>query len=412
MEARSDGVWQAVLPESLRDQWQGEAVLRFRVLSNGSQPPVPPAAADGVLNIDASSELFRWTVDQLHAQGPVVHAALKGQPANVHEISSALFAGYEFPAGHIHLAGCSLEDRPILRVTQWLDGDTDAARLAHHFFLPNRELASAELIAQLHLADVEPFESKPPQENPDTTGRRIETACSHLGIAADQVVAATLIWCKFAIGKLAFEAGEAQATLPFSGWAAALANGQAKPPAFQCPHSGIFSHHLDITDDGRIAAADAVAVCDGSGERVLVSELETCAATGKRVVSQQLEHCGVSNERVLASSLLVCSQCNQRVSPNVIKGGRCSACRSLVAVRKDDPRMARLLDEYPKLDRWPRWRISETERMYVLLAASWLRQLLLVVEKESLAVAHVAISGRLLTNWSELPSAEQESLLG
>ena len=42
-------------------------------------------------------------------------------------------------------------------------------------------------------------------------------------------------------------------------------------------------------------------------------------------------------------------------------GGRCSACRSLAPVRKDDPRMARLLDEHPLLDRWPRWRIAETK---------------------------------------------------
>lgn len=74
--------------------------------------------------------------------------------------------------------------------------------------------------------------------------------------------------------------------------------------------------------------------------------------------------------------------------------------------------MARLLDEYPQLDHWPRWRISETETTYVLLATSWLKQLSLVVDKGSLEVSHVATSGRLLTNWQEVSASQREELLG
>ena len=73
--------------------------------------------------------------------------------------------------------------------------------------------------------------------------------------------------------------------------------------------------------------------------------------------------------------------------------------------------MARLLDEYPKLDSWPRWRIAETDSVYVLLTTSWLRQLSIVVDKVSLEVSHLAASGRLLTNWVELSTTQREELL-
>ena len=73
--------------------------------------------------------------------------------------------------------------------------------------------------------------------------------------------------------------------------------------------------------------------------------------------------------------------------------------------------MARLLDVYPKLDRWSRWKLSETETGYILVASSWLRQLLLVVDQDSLEVRHAASAGHFLSSWQELPSGEREELL-
>ena len=58
----------------------------------------------------------------------------------------------------------------------------------------------------------------------------------------------------------------------------------------------------------------------------------------------------------------VCHVPSTRVCPKVLEGDRCPACRHLVPTTKDDPRMARILDAFPKLDRWRNWKVAETPR--------------------------------------------------
>ena len=101
-----------------------------------------------------------------------------------------------------------------------------------------------------------------------------------------------------------------------------------------------------------------------------------------------------------------CGVCRQRVSPQVLEKNQCLACRQMKAVKKADPRMARLLHEHPRLDRWRRWRMSETARVYVLVATGWLRRLLVVVDKETLDIRHMAIGGRLSHRWAEVEPAQ------
>ncbi len=94
-----------------------------------------------------------------------------------------------------------------------------------------------------------------------------------------------------------------------------------------------------------------------------------------------------------------------------MKGDRCTACRRLQAVAKDDPRLARVLGEYPGLDRWSRWRLSETSRVYVLLGGAWWRQLLVVVDKHSLDALHLAAAGRFLSGWREISYEQMDKYL-
>ena len=77
-----------------------------------------------------------------------------------------------------------------------------------------------------------------------------------------------------------------------------------------------------------------------------------------------------------------------------------------VAVKKADPRMARLLHEHPALDRWRRWQMSETSRVYVVVATGWLRRLLVVVDKETLELRHMAVGSRLSHRWAEVEQAQ------
>jgi hypothetical protein len=51
---------------------------------------------------------------------------------------------------------------------------------------------------------------------------------------------------------------------------------------------------------------------------------------------------------------------------------------------RDAPRMALVFGEHPKLEQWSRWRLSETATVYILRGSSFFRQLLVVVDRESL----------------------------
>ena len=131
-----------------------------------------------------------------------------------------------------------------------------------------------------------------------------------------------------------------------------------------------------------------------------------CAVTGRRVSPELADVCPISGRRLLRTEFVRCGSCRQRVSPQVMERNQCQACRRLKAVTKADPRMARLLHEHPTLDRWRHWRMSETSRVYVLVATGWLNRLLVVVDKESLELRHMATGGRLSAHWTAVEPAQ------
>ena len=89
-----------------------------------------------------------------------------------------------------------------------------------------------------------------------------------------------------------------------------------------------------------------------------------------------------------------------------LRAGRCSR------FAKEDPRLARLLHEYPKLDRWPKWQIAETSQTYILTGSGWINRLLLVLRKESLEPLYLATAVRGLNRWSELERTQWDDHLG
>ena len=50
--------------------------------------------------------------------------------------------------------------------------------------------------------------------------------------------------------------------------------------------------------------------------------------------------------------------------------------------------------------------MSETSRVYVLVATGWLHRLLVVVDKETLELRHMATGGRLSSRWSAVEPAQ------
>jgi hypothetical protein len=330
----------------------------------------------------------------LNRSGTIAHAVLAGQPDTIAQITARLFPAYTIQGGRVHLAGCTLEDRLFARLTYQVDGHT-----VELWIDGEGQEVDAAVRESLSLDQTRAVAKAPPQACP-LASRFLGTvlpwfekkrfACGE----RFQRVSVLMVWCKFAEGKLCFTIGEQSIDLPFAGWARTL-----QPPPWVCPHTGASTFDLAITDDQRIVAAAQIATCEETGQRVLAAELVTCAATGARVLRDQTTVCPVSGVRVLTREMVACSQCGERVSPTTIQRGRCEACRRLQPIAKGDPRLARIIDQHPQIGRLKRWKLSETADRYLLLSAGWLRQVLLVVDKDTLALRRIAKAYRLVPRW-------------
>lgn len=335
----------------------------------------------------------------------VIHVAPAEQPSSVHQIAERLFPAYAVDEGKVQLAGCTLEDRLFVRL------EFRRGRQSGVVYLDETgEEVAAELVEALGMSEVAEL-PRPPQPVTPEVERAIETAvrAAVARLPGDdplEVLTRAALWCKFAEGKLRFAVGDDSADLPFSGWSRTLG-----PPPFVCPYTGTSTFHVAATDDGRIVAAEKIEVCAESNRRMLGDDLETCSLTGRRVAAELIETCPVSGRRVLGSQMVECRACRQRVSPSTIQRSRCAACRELKPVTKADPRMARVLHEHPLLDRWSSWRISETATVYVLTAAGWLKRLLVVVDKASLELRHLATGNRILGGWHPVEPGQYEYVL-
>jgi hypothetical protein len=428
-----EDVYELVVPEGRRDEFEGREAIRFRCRAAGDPRTELPiesrsdlaTCADAAGSVDARVEILAANtplgerlLDDLKKLGPLVHAAPRAQPISVHELAPHLFAPYDVAGGSVRLGGCSLDDQPLLRYTYAIGShhDGDEIPLTHCYVTAEQERVEDSLLAALRVDELIPFNGRPPRVSDGELAAWLaygeQQATWHKGERRAALLAATVIWCKRARGKLLFELGDSTAERVFDVWAQQLVDGTVRPPPFRCPVTGRESYHVVATDDGRITVAESIAQCEYSGVRVLDSQLQTCAVTGRRVLGEFLRVCSVTGEYVLADELVVCTQCRQQVSPHAIAGGRCQACRSLQRVTPDDPRLARILGEYPPLDSWSRWQLAESSRVYVLTAHSLVRRLLLVLDKESLEATHLAAGLRWGREWPEIPRAQWAEFLG
>jgi len=319
---------------------------------------------------------------------PYAHAAPAEQPGSVREIADRLFPAYRVDGGTVHLAGCRLEDRWFLRV------ETYQAGKHHTLFVDDLgEPISPDEATRLGLWQTAPL-PRPARRIDEPLEQKLNRAAlaarRHAATPgtseAELKMSLTVIWCKWVEGKLRFTIGDETADLPFHGWTRLL-----QSPAYPCPSTGLRTYHLAATDDGQIVAARRMTECAESGQHTIDERLVTCAATGLLVLPERTERCPVSGELVLREELIECRSCHLSVSPNVVRGHRCQACRQVHPISKADPRMARLLDEHPQLDRFRHWRITEMAAVYVLSCRRWLKRLVLVVDKETLELRQVSI---------------------
>ncbi|MHB8972154.1 MAG: hypothetical protein ACYC3X_06585 [Pirellulaceae bacterium] len=369
--------------------------------SNGQ----PDGDSETVEQVTLESPLSKWLWEELRSVAWPVQAVAAHQPISVHELTTQLFAPYDIAGGRVHLSGCSLEDRPFLRLTFLSPpSPSGAPQIVHCFGTSDGQLLDEPMMADLELNQLTPLAGRTPrlgsgvlQQWTDVTRRHFEA--SH-AVGEWALLAATLVWCKYAEGKLTFSIGAKSVDVGFAGWGKLFADRLIMPPPYTCPLSSRSSYRLAATDDGRITVAEGIASCDVSARRVLVEELQRCSETGRQVLPEFLRTCPVTGQRVLESLLQTCSMCQQQVSSKALDGDRCAACHRLSPTTKSDPRMARVLDAYPKLDRWRSWRIAETRSVQIMVGTSTLHRLLVVLDKHTLDVLHVASGSRMSSRWT------------
>ncbi|WP_145245420.1 hypothetical protein [Aeoliella mucimassa] len=340
-----------------------------------------------------------WKLAQLERGALLARPA--SQPEAVHEITRALFEAYQVDGGQMHLAGCRINEVPFLRVTEL--ATDDPAQVVHRFYNAEMQPVSDDEVASLGLAEVVPLGNHPTS----FTRSAVHVLVNQIEEAMPGVVAATVVIAKRAEGAIQFEIGEQCAQVSFNDWTRSLS-----APPFRCAASGRETFHLAALEDGRIVAAEAIAECEHTGTRVLDSELVTCTSTGKRVDPEITSRCAVSDSVLLTDEMATCKTCGQQVSPAVLDAGSCQACRELPLARATDELIAPLLERYPRLQQYGKFRAGQCGGVLRVMAHGWWRRLLLAVPSDESQPMHLAMRQGLAGGWEQVPEADWPQLLG
>ena len=357
--------------------------------------------------VTPDGQLLNWLLAQLDELDRPLYAVPHGQTTQVHELSDRLFAAYQIDDGQTQLAGCAMEDRLFARLTfrRHAASQNTSDRLIEAFVDADGNPVDAATIAALGLDNVDGL-AKPPELIAAERLSQFAESGKRQVDDTSELIATTLVWCKYCRGKLRFTIGDATAELPFEGWAETLT-----APPFVCSETGKESFHVVATNDDRVTVAEAVETCAASGANVLGDMLEVCTVSGKRALPEHLIDCPVTHSRLMRTELTICPACSQTVSPRCIANDQCQACWPMPAVSKDDPRMARILDEHPGLDRWRNWHLRETDGWYLLEARGLVRRLLVAIAIETLEPLHLASGNRFGRSWTPIERARYEEFL-
>ncbi|MFI4874107.1 MAG: hypothetical protein ACIALR_02150 [Blastopirellula sp. JB062] len=377
------------------------AEFRFRIGSEAEE------SNDDLVVISPNGTRWNEIVERLEQLAPAPQSAPRDEPSGLPVLVEALFAPYVVEGGKCQLGGCRLEERPLLRMTS-ISADGSQAR--HQFYWRTGEQLSLGEITAFGLHDLTPHRAYS-RESGASVQVLLEQSHDHVQSASPgERMLATIVWCKYAVGKIDILIGDASTSLPFEGWARHFVSGDVSPPRLACPATGRLSYHVAASDGGTIAPIESLATCELTGRRVLESELETSVVSGKQGCNDQFACCPVSEDRLLTTEFQTCVSCAQAVSPRALRGGVCRICRHLRSISKDDMTMARILDVYPGLDHWGRWRFGESRDAYVLRGSGWWNEIRLTFDKATLQPQHAQERTRLVGRWRALPEVERRRL--
>ena len=371
---------------------------------------IPPALT-GPLDpnqLAAHPEIFKWLAAEIRAKTKLPVAAVSRDVQRVAELTDSLYSYYHVEGGTVRLAGCQLEDRFFLRLT-FLHQSDGQSSLVH--LMKDRDgrpieddLREVLLLDQLNPASL--IRHDIDEASVYAYADRQET--ERESDSNTEFLLGTVVAAKWVDGKLEFVNSDATAALPFQGWAIALRDGADSMPAYRCPVTNIEGFHLAATDTGELSLKVAIDTCQISGRRLLVSQLAKCVVSGRRVDIEGLVKCPISAELLLESELVGCDMCGEMVSPLIIAGERCRACRHLEKVAADDPRIQKIIELNPDMQDCKYWRLAETERVYIAQTIAWWKTRLLVVDKNTLASRRVARANRWHRKWQETQVDEDQ----
>ncbi|TWT85745.1 hypothetical protein Pla123a_05520 [Posidoniimonas polymericola] len=389
-------------------EFDGQA-FTLRPLAEGSEPAEKPARSglgSSLLHrrkrdadvpasgerFDSAAELAGQLIARLADLETPPNLAPEGQPERVHDLAGALLGAYQVANGRSHIAGCHFEDVPFVRVTSVAGGDDPA--FVHTLYDSHGDAVPQALADQLgltHTKDLEFHLPAPPHcLAPRGTGAPLPTG---------------VVWAKRVSGHIQFTIGESTLKAPFEGWASTL-----EAPLVTCPHTGRQTRSLALVEGLGIVAAEEIGRCEVSDRELLDRDLVTCAATGKRVDPGLTKPCPVSGELSLASEFVACKRCGQQVSHASQQGGRCEGCRRMRRVRAGEPSLEAIKAAHPTLAALRRWRLAETDSVYLLQGSQALTRYLLVVNRDDLSIVRACRVGPL-GGVSELSPAERLALL-
>lgn len=395
------------LDEADRGAFEGKAQITIALKPGAETSAAEPIGLNG--------RFSKWLLEKLRNMGSVVSLSPSDQPTAINDVVARLFESYRVDGGQVHLGGCQLDDLPFLRLTYVGTDEAGGPCVCHIFVAHDGTSVSPELAEQLGLLDVQPVLNRPPRIDDSalaalrSAGERIALqSCSTREPAAriTEPLVTALVWIKHASGKLQFTIDETTVELPFSGWAKLI-----EAPPYVSSRTGASTFHLAGTDDGQIDAESEITQCQHSGKNVLRQDLVECSVTGKQVLEQFTRRCPVTGRPALEASFQACASCGEEVSQSALEAGSCAGCRSALPTAKNDPRLVWILSEHKGLESWGRWKIAETENVYIAVGSKLLKRLLVVVDKESLSVRKLATGGRLGSQWTPVAQAEFDQFL-
>ena len=379
-------------PKAARKSW----LLRRIKQAEEAQPAEEPIEAD------SPSGLVLVLIHRLRERHQLAQLRPIDQPSAVHEITSRLFNAYQLEGGSVHIAGCSLEDVPFVRISTLDPTTTDETRLIHAFYNEQGERLEQEAVVSLGLDHAGPFGDAAPRPADDLLAELIASA-RHALFGSDEFFTqedsvAALVWVKRVSGRLSFEFGDETVTTEFDDWAKTLT-----PPPVICPLTRRETYNLTTVEGGAIVAAEEIATSDVTGLSRVSSELLSCSVTGKQGEAEWFGASEVTGKPVLLEHATLCPRCGLQIAESEITTDGCVACDRATKLLASDPRIHAILEHHPQLS-GARWRLAETPTALVLLADGWFTHRAATIDKTTLKLLRYAQRSRFSHVWREISS--------